>query len=226
MELKGKSKSILVTILLVILVAAKLFQTWKEHDVPERDASIPSPEAGEILKKLSPARTGKPYDLLTECHLITGRNSDGDSFHIRHERGENEFRLYFVDAPESRSHRHNGERIAEQGKEMGGLNQEETIKIGQEAKAFTLQLLKEGNFKVMTKWEDVVRPGREYCFVIVEWEGRECYLHELLLAHGLAREHTRGADLPDGRGWRAQKAYLQKWEKEVAANKLGAWGLK
>ena len=82
-----------------------------------------------------------------------------------------------------------------------------------------------GNFKVMTKWEDVVRPGREYCFVIVEWEGRECYLHELLLAHGLAREHTWGADLPGGRGWKKQKSYLEKWEKEVAANKLGAWGL-
>lgn len=82
-----------------------------------------------------------------------------------------------------------------------------------------------GNFKVMTKWEDVVRPGREYCFVIVEWEGRECYLHELLLAHGLAREHTWGVDLPGGRAWKRQKSYLGKWEKEVAANKLGAWGL-
>ena len=225
MELKGKTKSILVTILLVFLLAAKLFQSWKGHGAPERERSILFPEVSEVFKKLTPVTTGKPYVILTECRLITGRNSDGDSFHIQHEKGENEFRLYFVDAPESRSHEHNGERIDEQGKEMGGLDRDETIKVGKEAKAFTLQLLKRGNFKVMTKWEDVVRPGREYCFVIVEWEGRECYLHELLLAHGLAREHRWGADLPGGRGWKKQKSYLEKWEKEVAANKLGAWGL-
>ncbi|MDA7888090.1 hypothetical protein N9A86_01740 [Akkermansiaceae bacterium] len=228
--MKGKYKSILVTVILVVGIALKIFQSWSDYQLPGRDGSIPSPEVGEVLKGLTPVTIGKPYDLLQECRLISGRNSDGDSFHIKHEKGENEFRLYFVDAPETEYREYgggesNGKRIAEQGKDMGGLDRRETTRIGKEAKAFTLGLLKEGNFKVMTKWEDVVRPGREYCFVIVEWEGRECYLHELLLSHGLGRVHTWGADLPGGRGWKRQRAYLEEWEKEVAANKIGAWGL-
>jgi hypothetical protein len=87
MELKGKTRSILVTILLVFLLAAKLFQSWKGQGVPERERSILFPEVSEVLKKLTSVTTGKPYVILTECRLITGRNSDGDSFHIQHEKG-------------------------------------------------------------------------------------------------------------------------------------------
>mgnify|MGYP001226380749 CR=1 FL=1 len=100
MELKGKTKSILVTILLVFLLAAKLFQSWKGHGAPERERSILFPEVSEVFKKLTPVPTGP-------------------------------------------------------------------------------------------------------------WSGKD---------------HTWGADLPGGRGWRKQKSYLEKWEKEVAANKLGARG--
>ena len=228
--MKGRSKSTLTSVILVIVVAVVLFQKWKDLETPGRDGSIGAPEVSGVLEKLTPVKTGKPYDLLTKCRLIRGRNSDGDSFHVKHEKGENEFRLYFVDAPETEYREYgggenNGKRIDEQAREMGGLDRDGITKIGKEAKAFTLELLEKGGFKVMTKWEDVVRPGREYCFVIVNWEGRECYLHELLLAHGLARVHTWGADLPGGRGWKKQRSYLEKWEKEVAANKLGAWGL-
>lgn len=34
-----------------------------------------------------------------------------------------------------------------------------------------------------------------------------------------------GVDLLGGRAWKRQKSYPGKWEKEVAANKLGASGL-
>ena len=58
MELKGKTRSILVTILLVFLLAAKLFQSWKGHGAPERERSILFPEVSEVLKILTPVTTG------------------------------------------------------------------------------------------------------------------------------------------------------------------------
>ena len=78
---------------------------------------------------------------------------------------------------------------------------------------------------MLTKWEDVVRPGRSYCLVIVKWEGREVYLHELLLNQGLVRNITGGCDMPQGRSWKEQRKYLDKWEKEVKAKGVGAWGM-
>ena len=58
MELKGKTRSILVTILLVFLLAAKLFQSWKGQGAPERERSILFPEVSEVLKKLTSVTTG------------------------------------------------------------------------------------------------------------------------------------------------------------------------
>ena len=229
---KNKIKTFLAGLLVVIAIAAKLFQGWSDHQVPERDGSITPLEEGQFSDRFSTVKTkGAGLELLENCKLITGRNSDGDSFHVSHVKGENEFRLYFVDTPESQykeygGNENNGKRIDDQGKYFGGLDREMTTKVGQDAKAFVLTLLKKEPFKVLTKWEDVVRPGREYCFVIVTWEGREVYLHELLVAQGLVRSQTtRGADLPGGRGWREQKAYLKKWESEVKAAGVGAWGM-
>ena len=51
MELKGKTKSILVTIFLAVLLAAKLLQSWRGHGAPERERSILFPEVSEVLKK-------------------------------------------------------------------------------------------------------------------------------------------------------------------------------
>jgi endonuclease YncB( thermonuclease family) len=229
---KNKIKTILTGLLVVVAIAVKLHQGWNDHQVPGRDGSIPSAEEGQFSDWFTPVKTkGAGLELLENCKLITGRNSDGDSFHVVHAKGENEFRLYFVDTPESEykeygGNENNGKRIDEQGEYFGGLDREETTKIGKDAKAFVMTLLKKEPFKVLTKWEDVVRPGREYCFVIVNWEGREVYLHELLVAQGLVRSQTTwGADLPGGRGWREQKAYLLKWEREVKAARLGGWGL-
>ena len=229
--MNNKIKTLLTGLLVVIAIGAKLYQGWDDHQVPERDGSIQAPVEGQFSEKYSPVNyRGAGLELLENCKLITGRNSDGDSFHVVHARGENEFRLYFVDTPESEykeygGSENNGKRIDDQGKYFGGLDREKTTQIGKDAKAFVLTLLKKEPFKVLTKWEDVVRPGREYCFVIVNWEGREVYLHELLVAQGLVRSQTtRGADLPGGRGWREQKAYLLKWEKEVKAAGIGAWG--
>lgn len=175
-------------------------------------------------------RSGSGWERLADCSLITGRNSDGDSFHIRHAQGESEFRIYFADAPESqyRTYRggaDNGERLAEQGAAMGGLTREETTRVGTAAKELVLNLLRNNEFEILTKWEDVYGPDRQYCLAIVEWEGREVYLHELLMAQGLARLKTRGADLPQGRDFRSQRKYLSTLERLARDQKAGAWSL-
>ena len=185
---------------------------------------------GQFAENFTKVKTsGVGMELLKKCRLITGRNSDGDSFHVKHEKGENQFRLYFVDSPESEYKEYgggenNGERLDEQAEYFGGMSRDAVASVGMDAKAFVLGLLKKGDFQVLTKWEDVMRPGREYCLVIVNWEGRLVYLHEVLVAQGLVRVHTRGADLPGCRGWRQQKDYLKAWEKEVKKAGIGAWG--
>ena len=217
-------------VVLVILIGFKAYEWW-QNQAPDRNSSIQRIEEGQFAEKFTPVKTsGAGLEYIENCKLIMGRNSDGDSFHVKHSGGkENEFRLYFVDTPESeyktyRGGDNNGERLDEQGEYFDGLDREGMTEIGTDAKKFVLGLLKKEPFQVLTKWEDVVRPGREYCFVIVKWEGKEVYLHELLVAQGLVRVHTQGADLPDGRSWKQQKDYLRKWEKEVRKAGIGAWG--
>ena len=225
-----KIKMFFGIILVVVAIGFKLYRSWDDHQIPKSDGSITRMSEGQFADKFTAVTTsGAGLELLVGCRLITGRNSDGDSFHVKHAKGENQFRLYFVDAPESEYKDYgggesNGERLDEQGDYFNGLDRMATAAVGKDAKAFVLGLLKAEKFKVLTKWEDVVRPGREYCFVIVDWEGREVYLHELLVAQGLARVHTRGADLPKGRGWKQQREYLEKWEKSVQKEGIGAWG--
>ena len=176
-----------------------------------------APPAGDFSEV---GRAEGDFELLEGCRLIEGRNSDGDSFHVRHGRGETEFRLYFVDAPESayrtyRGGEDNGDRLDEQAREFGGVSRDEVVTIGKEAKDFVLGILRKGNFKVLTRWEEVYGPERRYALVIVPWQGKEVYLHELLVAKGLARVHTKGTDLPGGRERKEQEKLLEKWEKEV-----------
>lgn len=175
-------------------------------------------------------RSGGDWELLKECRLVTGRNGDGDSFHVRHEKGETEFRLYFIDTPESkyktyRGGESNGPRIAEQGDYFGGLGQDQTTAVGLAAKGMVKKILAEDSFEILTKWEDVYGPDRKYCLAIVQWQGREVYLHELLVVQGLGRIHTRGAGLPSGRSYREQKSFLQTLEAKAREEKVGAWGL-
>ncbi|MDP0490973.1 MAG: thermonuclease family protein [Verrucomicrobiota bacterium JB023] len=234
-----KKQKSLGSIILGLLVAALVWFLKERGIITDEQASTWSSGGGQSelskgeveVARLSPVREqGAGLELLQDCQLILGRNNDGDSFHVRHGNRESEFRLYFVDTPESqfktyRGGESNGERLAEQGRYFGGLAQEATTEVGRAAKVFVKRLLEGSSFKVLTKWEDVYGPDRQYGFVIVPWEGSEVYLHELLVAKGLARIHTRGADLPQGRSWRKQKDFLKTLEKESKSRKLGAWGI-
>lgn len=217
----------LVTVVLLVVVGLVLKHFGLIGDGPGRtglDQAVPV-EAGKFTP-MAPVPQG--WDLLTDCTLIHGKNSDGDSFHVKTPKGDYEFRLYFIDTPESqfktyRGGDSNGKRLDEQG-EYFGLSRAQAESLGAQAKSFTLGLLKEQPFKILTKYEGVYGPQRKYCFVIVTWEGQQVYLHELLVAQGLGRIHTRGANLPGGRSWKVQKARLKEWEQEVREKGVGGWG--
>ena len=228
----GKLKTIFVGGLVVIAIGMKLYREWSEHQIPKSDGSISRMENGQFADKFTKVKKeGAGLELLKNCKLITGRNSDGDSFHVKHGKDENEFRLYFVDTPESKYKEYgrgqnNGKRLDQQAKYFGEMGRDEVAKVGADAKAFVLGILKEKPFEILTKWEGVHKdPARQHAFVIVEWEGREVYLHELLVAQGLVRVHTYGADLPGGKGWKQQREYLETWEKKVKKAGIGAWGM-
>ncbi len=207
---------------LVLLAALYYLNEWNR---PGGSGGFQT-SGGEAPAERGPVSTGKsgPFDQLDGCVLADGRNNDGDSFLIGHGDKTYEMRLYYADCPEKRRHQYNGERIAEQGAYFGGLSERDTTRIGEEARDFTLDLLSKNPFTVYTKWEEVYDSGRFYAFIRVRGaDGKEAYLHELLVARGLARIHTKGIPLLDGTPWKTQKSHLATLEKKARAEKLGGW---
>ncbi len=211
-----KRFSNLLWVLLVALVVA--IQLWEERSEP-----LPEPKPAPREKAKSPPipKPVSAYEVLSGCSLAEDRNNDGDSFKIRHDGGVHEFRLYFVDAPEKRLHQYNGERIDDQGRYFGGLDRERTIALGQAAQAFVLKLMRSEPFRIETRWRPVFDSGRHYCFVFFERDGEE--LSEKLVRAGLARIHTEGADLPDGRLRRDFERHLKTLEAAAKKQGVGGW---
>lgn len=193
--------------LLLTLLAFGL-QWWAQRQAPEAPL---------------PAAASRQFERLEGAQLEDGRNNDGDSFLVRHQGRVHELRLYFADCPEKRRHAHNGERLREQGRYFGGLSEAQTVDAGQRAQAFALDLLRSRRFTVHTKWQRVYDSRRVYAFVIFD-DGED--LSAKLVREGLARIHTGGTTLPDGR---SVKTYLQELRALEAAAKRarrGAWGLR
>ena len=213
-----------VVVLLVIAVVA-----WMQYRESPQEAQTTSNE--KKSETLSVPGSQKKFDTLDGCELISHRHNDGDSFHVQCARGDVEFRLYYVDTPESaaktyRNGENNFKRLAQQGRAMGGLNQKETTRIGKDAKYFVRGLLEKQKFRVVTRWENVYGPERRYAFVMVRWNGQERYLHEILVEKGWARIHTKPAKLPDGTSVSSHLRHLRKLEKMAKQQHQGAWGVK
>lgn len=224
---RKKKKSTLMLVLTLVVAAA----AWHIKD-PSLINDLTSGKTSPVsVAGLSEVKfESKEFDILENCSLVNHRHNDGDSFHVKHGRKETEFRLYFVDAAESsekeyRGGNNNHKRIREQGEYFGGLNMTATTDLGKMAKSFVINLLSKQNFTVVTKWEDVYTPERKYCYIILKWEGKEVYLHELLVAKGLVRIKTRGAALPDNTSFYDQKEKLKKMEQKAKTTRLGAWGI-
>ncbi len=201
---------------LLLIAAAVAIQLWEPR--PEQK---PTSEPPPVVKKSPAPQPTKGYEVLDGCSLVEDRNNDGDSFKIRHDGGVHEFRLYFVDAPEKRLHQYNGERLDEQGRYFGGLDREQTIALGQAAQSLALELLRRESFRVETRWQPVFDSGRYYAFVFFERDGEE--LSEKLTRAGMARIHTMGADLPDGRRRRDFERHLKSLESGARERGVGGW---
>jgi endonuclease YncB( thermonuclease family) len=173
-------------------------------------------------------QTGR-YETHRNCVLIANRGNDGDSFLIRLPGGRSEiFRLYFVDAPESalrtyRGGRDNHARIRQQAAALGGITPALTVELGKNASAFTLGLLQSAPFTLHTRWHSPFNDQRYQAFIEVSHQGRQRLLHELLVEKGLARIHTKGAELPDGTPVSKQRTRLLDLQKAAKSDRQGAW---
>jgi len=182
----------------------------------------------ERLRPLDrPASEGGRYQRFEGCRWVGHRQNDGDSFRVRLPDGRVEqFRLYFVDAPESafrryRGGRDNHRRIADQAAAFG-VDPERAVEIGRAAKRFVHERLGERSFTLHTEWDDPFGDRRYHAFVEVPATG-EGWLHEQLVGAGLVRIHTKGAALPDGRSERQQERRLRELEQQARARGLGGW---
>lgn len=217
---KTKGKGTFSGAVFVLLIGLTLWVRWRDGAVDWLPGEVVEPERGRF-------ETVGGFQWFGDCRLVDERGNDGDSFRVSVGGDEIVVRLYFVDAAESyvNPRGYNRERLADQGEYFGGLGQGETVLLGQEAKKVVLGALGGGGFEVYTKWQRVFDSERMYGFVRFtggEWEGQ--YLSEVLVARGLARIHTTGADLPDGTSEGAFERRLGELEEGAKAGRVGAWG--
>lgn len=226
---KSKPKNSWLTIsLIVAAVAIWAYNQSQAPAVAGRTAPQIQPSARETARP--PSQTGA-YELHRNCKLAEARNNDGDSFQVNLPDGKKaEFRLYFVDTPESAFKSYSGgdnnhQRIRDQAADLGGITPEQAVETGKKAKAFSLGLLAASSFDLYTCWDSPFNDNRFHAFVEVQESGKPRWLHELLVEKGLVRIHTKGADLPDGTPSARHKTYLKSLEATARKNGAGAWGL-
>jgi endonuclease YncB( thermonuclease family) len=223
------------TILLVVAALAiwaneQRTATEKHGKIPTtRNEKLPTPTASPSTAAVR--KTGR-YETHENCTLVEARNNDGDSFRVRLPDGRTEeFRLYFVDTPESAFKRYAGgdtnhPRIRQQAADLGGITPEQAVEIGKKAKAFTLGLLADKPFSLHTDWDSPFNDNRFHAFIEVEQDGKPRWLSELLIERGLARIRTKPADLPDGTKASKQLAHLKELERRAKQRETGVWGVK
>ena len=202
---KRKTGRVLWTLVLVTLVAVEFwFRSVREP---------PAKEPAVEIERLQP---------LSGVRFIDAETNDGDSFVVDHEGQKLVLRLYFVDCAEKREYKLVAGRLKDQAGYFGGLSIPQTLKLGQQARAFTADLLRSRAFTVFTRWERVYDSDRIYAVIV--FEDGEDLAHKLVQA-GLARIHTKGVNMPNGRKANDYENYLRDVEKEARAAKWGAWGM-
>lgn len=199
-----------------------------ERSTTSKPAPSPAPPKATDKPPSQPQRQGA-YEFYPNCTLADYRNNDGDSFKVRLPDGRiEEFRLYFVDTPESAFKRYAGgdsnhERIRKQAADLGGITPEQAVETGKRAKAYTLGLLESRPFSLHTCWDSPYQDQRYHAFVEVTEDGKPRWLHERLVERGFARILTKPADLPDGTPAERHKQYLKSLESRAKQAQAGAW---
>lgn len=196
---------------------------------PKPPKAIPVPK--ESGKPQSQQKTER-YEMFENCTLAEARNNDGDSFLVRLPDGrEEEFRLYFVDTPETDFKRYsdgetNYDRIRQQAAEMGGgITPEQAVEIGKKGRKFTLDLLASRPFTLYTEWDSPFRDNRYHAHIQIQQNGKTRWLHQLLIEKGLARIKTKSADLPNGIPAHKEQEHLRALERAAKRADAGVWEL-
>jgi endonuclease YncB( thermonuclease family) len=171
-----------------------------------------------VALQAAPAHAARWYTK-EGCVLIPHRSNDGDSFHVRHNKREYIYRLYFVDAPETDDSV--PDRLVEQAAYFGIEDTRDLVKAGKEAADFTRKFL-DGSFTVVTKGEDArgrSDKSRDYAFVSAE--GQDLAVE--LVRAGLARIYGMQEQPPDGPAVSTIRMRLKSAEREAKAARRGAW---
>jgi endonuclease YncB( thermonuclease family) len=238
MSRRPAAKTSWFTVLLVIAAVAiwaldqkRVVDSRSKPQARKVENVSPSPDSSLAEKPPSKSERKGAYEIYRNCTLVEARNNDGDSFMLRLPDGrQSEFRLYFVDTPESAFKRYAGgetnhERIRQQAAELGGITPEQAVEIGKKGKAYTLALLGGHPFTIFTCWDSPFHEWRYHAFVEVRENGKSRWLHELLVERGLVRMKTKPADLPDGTPASKHRDHLRDLERRAKQSATGVWGL-
>lgn len=209
-------------LLLLVVVGLRLYREY-QHDTtaPRSTGPVEQVETSTIHEN--------GWIIYRNCTLVDHPHNDGDSFWVKlPDDSKREFRLYFVDTPESQFKRYrdgntNAQRIAEQARYFSNSNSDKAVAVGKRAKAFTLDLLRDTYFDVITKNEAVFDSERYYAHIELNYEAQPQRLDEMLVQKGFARIYTKGADLADGTSLENHRQHLRSIEAQAKQLKLGAW---
>jgi endonuclease YncB( thermonuclease family) len=227
---RKKTTSLIPVLLVAVAVAIWLFDAYKQGDLAWLQSKKITQEqkVGSPVSSEKPSHTGR-YDTYTGCTLADDRTNDGDSFRVKLPDGRTEIiRLYFADCPESAfktyaSGENNHDRIDKQANDMGGIMPRQAVEIGKKAKEFTLTHLGKAPFTLHTEWDSPFNDKRYHGFVLISYNGKTRFLHELLIEKGYARIQTKGAQLPDGTSEGRQEDHLYELQRTAKSTKAGAW---
>jgi len=162
----------------------------------------------------------KKWRTYENCTLRENPSNDGDSFHVKYKNRHYLFRLYFVDTPET--DKSLPDRVKAQA-DYWGISENDTIRLGKDAKKFTAKYLKHG-FTAYSKLQDArgrSKLDRDYAMI----ETKEGDLAIALVENGLARVYGADSDLPNGKSAKSFWWKLQNAEHRAKQKKLGGWGM-
>ena len=160
-----------------------------------------------------------PWMTLEACRYLADKSNDGDSFLVQCGRERFFVRLYFVDAPESDASF--PDRVRQQY-EYFGVTLDELTRAGARARDYVQSVLVQRPFVVHTKKTFAQgRSKQTRYYGLVQVDGR--YLHQVLLAEGLARNKGSRLALPSGEKARAHAKALQAIEDQARLQRRGIW---
>ena len=171
-----------------------------------------------LLMATGQAAEEKRWHTLTACRYVAAESNDGDNFLVQCGRENFHVRLYFVDAPETDASF--PERVRQQY-EYFGVTLDELTRAGAKARDYVQALLAPRVFVIHTRYSYAQgRSKNPRYYGLVEFDGH--YLHQVLLAEGLAR--NKGARIAlGGQNARQHANALQSLEDRARLERRGVW---